>query len=75
MNNLQTNLLNSENLLVACRVEDGKAYLQTYNAENQLNGIGLVSGNCDDTGNLQKVWVSTCDGDRKKFKVMARLRL
>ena len=51
-----------------CRIEEGKTYLQTYNAENRLNGIGLVSGNCDDTGDLQKAWVFTYDGDGKKVK-------
>jgi len=68
LNDYGTSAEITENLLVACRIEEGKTYLQTYNAENRLNGIGLVTGNCDDTGDLQKAWVFTYDGDGKKVK-------
>jgi hypothetical protein len=35
---------------VTCRVEDGKTYIQLYNAENRFTGAALVTGTCETPG-------------------------
>lgn len=60
---------------MTCRAENGAIYLQTYNAENHLNGIALLptpgegqTYNCSTVVPQAKTWAFTYDGDGIKVK-------
>lgn len=42
--------------------------MQTFNAENRLSGVGLVSGSYSIPGDLLKTWIFTYDGMGTKVK-------
>ncbi len=53
---------------MTCRIEGGQTFLQTFNAENRMSGVALVTGNCDTLGDTLKTWIFTYDGDGQKVK-------
>jgi RHS repeat-associated protein len=57
-----------ENGNMTCRVEDGKTYIQAYNAENRMSSALLVSGDCDNHGSFIAGWGFTYDGDGNRVK-------
>jgi RHS repeat-associated protein len=53
---------------MTCRVESGKVYVQTYNAENRMAGAMQVSGTCASWGTILATWTFTYDGDGSRVK-------
>ena len=53
---------------MTCRVEDGKTYVQSYNAENRMSSALLVTGTCADQGSILAGWSFTYDGDGNRVK-------
>jgi RHS repeat-associated protein len=53
---------------MTCRVEAGQTYVQSYNVENRMSTVLLVSGTCADNGTLLAGWAFTYDGDGSRVK-------
>jgi uncharacterized protein RhaS with RHS repeats len=52
-----------ENGNMICRVENGQTYDQSYNAENRLSVVLLVSGTCEENGSILAGWDFIYDAD------------
>jgi RHS repeat-associated protein len=53
---------------MTCRVENGKTYDQSYNVENRMDVVLLVSGTCANHGTLLAGWAFTYDGDGNRVR-------
>lgn len=53
---------------MTCRVEAGQTYVQSYNVENRVSTVLLVSGTCAENGTLLAGWAFTYDGDGSRVK-------
>jgi hypothetical protein len=53
---------------IDCRAEDGKTYVQSYNLENRMSAVLLVSGTCTENGTILAGWAFTYDGDGNRVK-------
>ncbi len=49
-------------------MENGQTFAQSYNAENRLSVVLLVSGTCAENGTLLAGWYFTYDGDGNRVK-------
>jgi RHS repeat-associated protein len=53
---------------MTCRAEGGQVFIHSYNAENRMVGVTLVSGDCDTWGDALATWAFTYDGDGNRVK-------
>jgi hypothetical protein len=52
---------------MTCRIENGVTYIHSYNAENRLSKVELVTGDCD-SYTVDQTWTMTYDGDGVRVK-------
>jgi RHS repeat-associated protein len=52
---------------MTCRIEDGVTYIHSYNAENRLSKVELVTGDCD-SYTVAQTWDMAYDGDGSRVK-------
>jgi RHS repeat-associated protein len=51
---------------MTCRVEDEQTFIQSYNDENRISQVELVTGSCNTPGDTTSIWNFTYDGDGVK---------